>query len=197
MTNTIPHNSFLTDMFLPEEDATWLILHNTQASYVLLDRGLSVVYFNKAAREAILRFLNIDMSKGLHMLSLVQEERKPFVIKLCTQVLAGQTQITESPFSMPDGSELVFENIFSPAFDEEGKVVGIIVTSKDVTEKRRAQKSIRESEERLQFALEAAHQGAWDWNLQTNEVTYSSSYKKLYGFAENELHSPRRPEKNA
>ena len=35
--------------------------------------------------------------------------------------------------------------------------------------------------------LEGSNQGAWDWNLETNEVIYSPSYKKMYGFDEDEL----------
>jgi PAS domain S-box-containing protein len=54
-------------------------------------------------------------------------------------------------------------------------------------EKRRAEEAFRESEERWQFALEGSGDGVWDWDLSTNQVSYSKRYKEMLGFAEDEF----------
>jgi PAS domain S-box-containing protein len=46
---------------------------------------------------------------------------------------------------------------------------------------------IQASEERLNQALEGASQAIWDWNVQTNEVFYSPSWKTMLGFEPNEI----------
>jgi PAS domain S-box-containing protein len=54
-------------------------------------------------------------------------------------------------------------------------------------EKRQAEAALRESEERWQFALEGSGDGVWDWNLPTNQVSYSKRCKEMLGFAEDEF----------
>jgi len=48
-------------------------------------------------------------------------------------------------------------------------------------------KSLKESEERWQFALEGAGDGVWDWNAQTNEVFYSHQWKAMLGYEDDEI----------
>ncbi len=40
---------------------------------------------------------------------------------------------------------------------------------------------------RRQYAIKASGDGIWDWNLQTNEVFFSSAWKAMLGFADHEL----------
>lgn len=187
MMNTIFQDHFSNHTSSAEEEASRLVLQNTQDIYVLADPQLSIVYFNKAAEENVRHYLEIDLYVGMNLLQVAREERREYIEEVCANVLRGQRHFTELNFRALDGSDIYFENNFLPAYNENRKIIGIIVFSKDITAIKKAQQAIQESEERLQFALEAAHQGAWDWDLQTHEVTYSSSYKKLYGFAENEL----------
>lgn len=56
----------------------------------------------------------------------------------------------------------------------------------DLTESKRMENELRESEERWKFALEGAGDGVWDYNLQTGEVFYSKRYKEMYGLVEDE-----------
>lgn len=49
------------------------------------------------------------------------------------------------------------------------------------------QESLRESQERLQLAIQASNMGLWDWDLKTNEVYFSPEWKRQIGFAEDEL----------
>ena len=48
-------------------------------------------------------------------------------------------------------------------------------------ERRRALHAAEQSEERLRFALQAAHMGAWEWNLSTNVVQWSDNLERIHG----------------
>jgi len=48
-------------------------------------------------------------------------------------------------------------------------------------EKREAQKALAESEERLNLALAAAGMGAWEWDLQTDDVFWSPECSTILG----------------
>ena len=43
------------------------------------------------------------------------------------------------------------------------------------------------SRDRLDFALQGANDGLWDWNIQTGEALYSRRWKEMLGFAESEI----------
>ena len=50
-----------------------------------------------------------------------------------------------------------------------------------------AERALRESELRWQFALEGAGDGLWDWNVQTDAVFYSRQWKAMLGYEEHEI----------
>jgi len=68
-----------------------------------------------------------------------------------------------------------------------GPVVRIVGTHLDLTERRRAETTLRENEERLKLAFAGAQEGVWDWNLETGAVVYSSRWKEMLGYADDEI----------
>jgi two-component system, cell cycle sensor histidine kinase and response regulator CckA len=69
----------------------------------------------------------------------------------------------------------------APYRDENGAVIGVIGITRDVTELKRSQESLRASDERLRLALRGAGGGAWDWNLDTGDIWWSPELYKLWG----------------
>lgn len=53
----------------------------------------------------------------------------------------------------------------------------------DVTERKRAELALKESEARLNLAVVAGNIGIWDWNVATGAMTYSDEARAIYGFA--------------
>ena len=54
----------------------------------------------------------------------------------------------------------------------------IQVTMRDITERKRREARLHQSEERLTLAFAGAQEGVWDWNLETGAVVSSAA---LYG----------------
>jgi PAS domain S-box-containing protein len=81
----------------------------------------------------------------------------------------------------PDGTIKYIHSIAHPVFNEPGDLVEFMGTEMDVTERKRAQEALRQSEADRELALEAARMGEWKWDIATGEVTWSPLCKALYG----------------
>jgi PAS domain S-box-containing protein len=69
----------------------------------------------------------------------------------------------------------------------DGAVVRIVGTHLDITDRKRTELALRESEERLTLAFAGAQEGIWDWNLETDAVVYSSRWKEMLGYGDEEI----------
>jgi len=57
----------------------------------------------------------------------------------------------------------------------------------DVTENRKAQEVLRQSEENFRLAMEATNDAPWDWNIVTNELYRNPRHATMLGYEPHEL----------
>jgi PAS domain S-box-containing protein len=79
------------------------------------------------------------------------------------------------------------DTLFSRTSD--GRIKQILGTATDVTEHKRAQKALHESEERWQLALRGNNDGIWDHDLITNEHVLSNRCRQMLEYDTDSLNS--------
>jgi PAS domain S-box-containing protein len=121
--------------------------------------------------------------------SLLHPEDKPRADALHEAVLRGQRSYEEEfRLRHKDGHYIaVLTRGLAIRRDNGGPVVRIVGTHLDITERKQTESALRESEERLTLAFAGAQEGVWDWNLETNAVVYSSRWKQMLGYADEEI----------
>jgi PAS domain S-box-containing protein len=114
----------------------------------------------------------------------------------------------EVQFPHPRGVTLTTDFSLKPVFDESGGVVMIIAEAHDITERKRAERDLQESQERLRTGIEVAGMGLARFDYPTNLVALSPEAAVLYGFEpdisfvtreqiHNTFHPDQRPELEA
>ncbi len=63
----------------------------------------------------------------------------------------------------------------------------VISIAVDMTERRKAEAALRESEARWQFALDGSGDGVWDWDAETNTAFFSHQWKVMLGYDDDEI----------
>lgn len=71
--------------------------------------------------------------------------------------------------------------------DNEGQTLMGLLTIRDVTERRHAEKARADAERRLELAVDIAKIGAWEWDIANQTVYFSPQWKRLLGFQPDQL----------
>jgi PAS domain S-box-containing protein len=168
---------------LSSQEALQLFLSNVEEKFVLVNRDLCIILTNQNTKDKIFELMGKRVSEGTCILDLMPTERHAFLIQVYNQVFAGEKKSTELKLFI-NGESAYFENTFKPALNEDGEVVAVLVTARNITEKKKSEEILRSLEERWRFALEGSNQGVWDWDMQTDETFISESFRRLYGLGD-------------
>ncbi|OUL31640.1 PAS domain S-box protein [Nostoc sp. 106C] len=118
---------------------------------------------------------------GKYLWSVLDEVVYKTIRPYVEQVLAGHevTFETRIPCKAGDIRDTVVNYV--PQFDRQGNVTGFVALVNDITHRKQAEQTLQQSEERLRIAQQAANAGVWNWDITTNQVTWSEEYYRLYG----------------
>lgn len=85
-----------------------------------------------------------------------------------TQVCGKDGEINDIDFSL------------TPIFNDDGTVVCLVPEGHDITDLKKAENALQESEAQLRLANEAADLGTWNWNLSNSQLHWSDRQFELF-----------------
>ena len=139
-----------------------------------------VTYINKAGR----RMLGMDIDEDLRGFKIsdahpawarlvVQNEGIPNAIK--SGVWQGETAL-----SGRDGLEIPVSQVILIHYSPDGNVDYISTIMRDITDRKKNEETLKESERKLREAQEIAHLGHWIWDVGTGKVEWSEEVFKIF-----------------
>ncbi len=160
-----------------------------------IDSSGVVIAWNHAIEEMTGIAAQDMVGKGNYEYAVpVYGERRPILIDLVSiaddELLQskyasirreGDILIAEIAMPGQSGGYAIFAGKASPLYNEDGEVVGAIETLRDITEQRRSEEALQESEERYRLTLDAANDGIWDWDITSGSAFFSDRWYTMLG----------------
>lgn len=94
---------------------------------------------------------------------------------------SGEMQRAEEWITFPAGEGGFFDTLKTPFYDADGKSLGLVGVSRDITERKQADTQIRLTVERMRLAAQAGHVGMWDLDLVTGKGTWDDQMFAIFG----------------
>ncbi|MCX6142683.1 MAG: PAS domain S-box protein, partial [Ignavibacteriales bacterium] len=102
-------------------------------------------------------------------------------------IRTGRSLTKEEKETWPDRLETWVLTTKMPLLDKDGKIIGTFGISRDITDRKRAEDVLKDSESSLRYAQEIAKMGSWEWNMVTQETNWSDQYFAIHGFKPTEV----------
>lgn len=164
-----------------------MILDNTDELFIIIDRNLKIINFNKATEERSKQLLGVPFQRGKSILESAQPDRIPLLKQIYTDVLNGAIRRNTVEIPAGQGNPKVFLDIrYAPIYDSN-VIVGAIINIRDVTETMLKEEELLRTNERFYYAAKATNDAIWDWDLRQNIVfRVGDGLSNIFGYDKDE-----------
>ncbi len=154
------------------------LLENSPDIITVLDLDAYVVYQNRTVGDR-----RLEDSLGTRSIDhMAAPEAERFMTAFTAALGTGETQ----QFEVSTTAGYVWNTRLVP-LREHGHTFAVMGIGTDITERRRAEKALLESEEKLRLAVSATGIGLWRWNPETGGITWDGTMAELLGVQPCEL----------
>lgn len=119
---------------------------------------------------------------GKTVLEFLPEDEREKTLAHMREREAGIAAQHEYRFVRPGGEEIWALAATNALMDERGGFAGALAMFTDITERRRMEQAVRESEVRFRELFDALPDPAWDWDLVADETRHSATWSQLLGY---------------
>jgi PAS domain S-box-containing protein len=159
------------------------LFENAMDAIITLDLKGNITAVNNSA----LRFgYKKEELVGKNILDFVSKEYWPAVMRDFSKVTQGESAKNETELIVPAGKILV--EYHAGAIEKENNVTGVQINIRDVTERKKAEELLRESEERFRCLFESIQDPVGIFvGREGRIIDYNTAFKKSSGYTDEEL----------
>jgi PAS domain S-box-containing protein len=150
--------------------------------------GREVLEWVTEAFSRITGFSVQDLAAGVGLDRIIHPEDMPRVCQRLRVLLSGQPGVSEHRIITKSGEIRWLRDYSSPEWDTtQGRVVRIIGAGQDITEQKRVEEALRESEERYRNLFENANDALATFTLDGTITAVNHAMERLLGWSRAEL----------
>jgi PAS domain S-box-containing protein len=115
--------------------------------------------------------------------------REEGIDKLLERALAGETvQSGDTLYYVPDTGKVGWvTGLYSPHVDPSGNIVGVVAIVHDISDRKRAEEKLRESEEKYRLLVESTPDWVWMCDRKSRHTFSNNSVKEILGYEIHEI----------
>ena len=125
---------------------------------------------------------HLEFASRIHRkdLEVLEKERKRIIKTL-------EPGEAEFRFFTPNNELRYFTVHTSPILDEKGKFCSLEGTIQNITERKKQEEIVRNSNDRYELISKATNDAVWDWDIRSNTITGNENYIKLFDIKNKEV----------
>jgi len=161
------------------------LIENTSEGFWLLNSKKLTIEVNQSLCD-MLGYTRNEMI-GKTPMEFVDAENKKIFKEHISKITNTTHRTYEISLKKKDG--INFPTIFNATtlVDKKEETEGSFAFVTDITERKKAEEKFKTTTERLELAMDAGEHGFWDWNLDTDDVYFSTCYYTMLGYKPGEL----------
>ena len=163
------------------------ILQNIEELYYEVDLTGNLVAFNNSMTE-ILGYSKDELT-GINNRQYMDERTAKKVYETFNQVYRTglPTKAFDWELIRKDGTKRILETSVSLMRDSKGQPIGFYGIGRDITERRKAERVLRESEEKYRTTLQSIEEGYYEVDLAGNLTFFNNALIRFSGYSKEEL----------
>ena len=164
------------------------IIETANTIIVTLDKNATITTFNKYA-ENLTGYKKSEVIGKNWLEIFLPDSMKSEIPVVFEDVLNNSPEVSryENPIKVKSGEEKLINWNNNITRDNSGNITGVLSIGMDITEKKRIEQDLKESQERFLLAMKASRDGLFDWDLITNDIYYSPGWKSMLGYEYHEI----------
>ncbi|GAC1507037.1 MAG: hypothetical protein NVS1B11_07740 [Terriglobales bacterium] len=162
------------------EEFSRRILDSSSDCIKVLDLDFRIKYMNAPG----MRVMEVDdfaYCKNANWREFWQSGDRAAIDAAIAKALAGGRGSFHAFCPTMKGTPKWWDVVVTPIKDAEGRVVKLLSSARDVTERKMVEEQLLLSQQRLALALKAGRSGSFDWDIAHNINSWSPELEDLYG----------------
>lgn len=156
-----------------------IYVKDTQSRFIITNRAELGLIGAKSEEETIGKTVNhyLDLKSAAEHMSNDQK-----LLKTGTALINQEELIVNKK---GDTKWLLTTRV--PLQEDDNRIIGLVGISRDITDRKLIEESLRISNERFNIVSKATNDAIWDWDLTTGHVFWNEAIYSLFGYPQNEI----------
>lgn len=164
-----------------------ILMRYTEESFLIVDTGLKIVNFSHNFHKQYLASFGREIIKGKNILDYASADRVEPARELYRKVLLGETLEIELELRGQNNVSYSCLNKYKPIHDERGHIIGVFVSSVNITPTKNAELEILKQEDRYRSIVENSLDAFFFSNIDGSIIDANYAAVELFGYNHEEF----------